>query len=47
MIMMPRLLKLVSTEPQLLAVQSYEQSHGNRVTVLRAIEKLREAKAEA
>jgi hypothetical protein len=34
-------------EPQLLAVQSYEQSHGNRVTVLRAIEKLREAKTEA
>ena len=33
-------------EPQLLAVQSYEQTHGNRVTVLRAIDKLREAKTE-
>jgi hypothetical protein len=32
---------------QLLAVQIYEQSHGNRVTVLRAIDKLREARAEA
>jgi polyhydroxyalkanoate synthesis regulator phasin len=34
-------------EAQLLAVQTYEQTHGNRVTVLRAIDKLREAKAEA
>jgi hypothetical protein len=34
-------------EAQLLAVQIYEQAHGNRVTVLRAIEKLREAKTEA
>jgi len=35
------------TEPQLLAVQNYEQTHGNRVTVLHAIDKLIEAKAEA
>jgi polyhydroxyalkanoate synthesis regulator phasin len=34
-------------ESQLLAVQVYEQSHSNRVTVLRAIDKLLEAKAEA
>jgi hypothetical protein len=34
-------------EPQLLAVQIYEQFHANRVTVLRAIDKLREARAEA
>ncbi len=33
-------------ESQLLAVQVYEQTHGNRVTVLRAIDKLTEAKAE-
>lgn len=32
-------------EAQLLAVQTYEQAHGNRVTVLRAIDKLNEAKA--
>ena len=35
------------TEPQLLAVQNYEQTHSNRVTVLRAIDKLLEPKAEA
>jgi hypothetical protein len=34
-------------EAQLLAVQAYEQAHGNRITVLRAIDKLIEAKAEA
>jgi hypothetical protein len=34
-------------ELQLLALQIYEQSHANRVTVLRAIDKLREARAEA
>jgi hypothetical protein len=34
-------------EPQLLAVQTYEQAHSKRVTVLRAIDKLREAKIEA
>ena len=34
-------------DQQLLAVQAYEQAHGNRITVLRAIDKLREAKAEA
>jgi len=35
------------SEPKLLAVRNYEQTHGNRVTVLRAIDKLIEAKAEA
>jgi hypothetical protein len=30
------------TATQLLAVQTYEQTHGNRVTVLRAIDKLNE-----
>jgi hypothetical protein len=30
-----------------LAVQTYEQTHGNRVTVLRAIDKLNEVKTEA
>ena len=34
-------------EPKLLAVRNYEQTHGNRVTVLRAIDKLLEPKAEA
>ena len=34
-------------EAQLRTVQTYEQAHGNRVTVLRAIDKLIEAKAEA
>jgi polyhydroxyalkanoate synthesis regulator phasin len=33
--------------PQLLAVQTYEQAHGNRITVLRAIDKLIEARDEA
>jgi hypothetical protein len=44
-----RVVELLPTlaEPQLLAVQNYEQAHGNRVTVLRAIDKLIEAKAEA
>ena len=43
-----RVVELLPTlaEPQLLAVQNYEQTHGNRVTVLRAIDKLQEAKAE-
>jgi hypothetical protein len=33
-------------EPKLLAVRNYEQTHGNRVTVLRAVDKLLEAKPE-
>ena len=43
-----RVVELLPTlaEPQLQAVQTYEQAHGNRVTVLRAIDKLNEAKAE-
>jgi poly(hydroxyalkanoate) granule-associated protein len=41
--------ELLSTLPEskLLAVRNYEQTHGNRVTVLRAIDKLLEPKAEA
>jgi poly(hydroxyalkanoate) granule-associated protein len=35
------------TETKLLAVRNYEQTHGNRVTVLRAVDKQLEAKAEA
>jgi polyhydroxyalkanoate synthesis regulator phasin len=44
-----RVVELLPTlaAPQLLAVQNYEQAHGNRVTVLRMIDKLIEAKAEA
>lgn len=34
-------------EPKLLAVRNYEQTHGNRVTVLRAVDKLLEPKPEA
>jgi hypothetical protein len=34
-------------EPKLLAVQNYEQTHSNRVTVLRAVDKLLEPKPEA
>ncbi|HEU5098499.1 MAG TPA: hypothetical protein VFU22_05740 [Roseiflexaceae bacterium] len=34
------------SEPKLLAVRNYEQIHGNRVTVLRAVDKLLEAKTE-
>jgi poly(hydroxyalkanoate) granule-associated protein len=41
--------ELLSTLPEskLLAVRNYEQTHSNRVTVLRAIDKLLEPKAEA
>ena len=41
--------ELLATLPEskLLAVRNYEQAHGNRVTVLRAIDKLLEPKAEA
>jgi poly(hydroxyalkanoate) granule-associated protein len=41
--------ELLSTLPEskLLAVRNYEQIHSNRVTVLRAIDKLLEPKAEA
>jgi len=35
------------SEPTLLAVRDYEQTHSNRVTVLRAIDRLTEGKAEA
>ena len=42
-----RVIELLPTiaAPQLLTVQRYEQTHGNRVTVLRAINKLIEAQA--
>jgi poly(hydroxyalkanoate) granule-associated protein len=33
-------------EPKLLAVRNYEQTHGNRVTVLRAVDKLLEPKPD-
>lgn len=36
----------IHEEPQLLAVQTYAQTHANPVTLLRAIDKLVEAKAE-
>jgi hypothetical protein len=44
-----RVIDLLPTlgESQLLAVQVYEQAHGNRVTVLRAITKLLDAHTEA